>query len=154
MSRRKFGPTERAENSLCRPRFDRRCCDSARSGKGPKKTVTGFHSVIFRVANFVALCAIAYACCASPASRAQQPDFGIYARAVGFCRGVTKRPMALDLDKRVLCFDGSILLGSDVSIAGALEPNGLFVVRSFGGSASAAIALAGVMRDRHATVVV
>ena len=46
--------------------------------------------------------------------------------------------MALDLDKRVLCFDGSIPAGMDISSASALEANGLFVVRSSGGDATAA----------------
>ena len=62
--------------------------------------------------------------------------------------------MALDLDKRVLCFDGDIVSGIDGSLAKALEPAGLFVVRSFGGGASTAMALADLIRDRRATVIV
>jgi len=33
--------------------------------------------------------------------------------------------MALDLDKRVLCFDGELLSGQDVSLAKDLEEGGL-----------------------------
>jgi hypothetical protein len=62
--------------------------------------------------------------------------------------------MALDLDNRVLCFDGAISSGLNFSLAGALEANGLFVVRSFGGEALTAIALADLLRERRATVVV
>jgi hypothetical protein len=62
--------------------------------------------------------------------------------------------MALDLDKRILCFDGKILPGQDVSLAKGLEEKGLFVVRSPGGDVVTAIALADLLRDRRATVVV
>ena len=44
-------------------------------------------------------------------SRAQQPDFSDYARAAEYCRGDVKRPMALDFDGRILCFDGEISPG-------------------------------------------
>ena len=60
-------------------------------------------------------------------------DKAIYARAVEHCRGNVKRPMALDLDKRVLCFDGAILPELELSLADRLEDGGLFVMRSFGG---------------------
>jgi hypothetical protein len=62
--------------------------------------------------------------------------------------------MALDLDKRVLCFDGRILPEQDLSLANGLREGGLFVVRSFGGEGLSAIKLAEVLRERHATVVV
>jgi hypothetical protein len=100
------------------------------------------------------LCALFLVYWGADISRAQQPDLGVYARAVEFCRGRVKRPMVLDLDRRVLCFDGAIFRETDVSLAGALEPNGLFVVRSFGGDAFAAMALADTIRDRRANVVV
>lgn len=89
-------------------------------------------------------------------ARAEVSDAKIseYYRAVDICRRITKRPMALDLDKRVLCFDGQILTGLDVSIAERLEDGGLFVVRSLGGSSISAINLAEVLWERHATVVV
>jgi hypothetical protein len=62
--------------------------------------------------------------------------------------------MALDLDRRVLCFDGAISRGQDVSLARGLEENGVFVVRSPGGDVAAAVALADLLQDRRATVVV
>jgi hypothetical protein len=112
------------------------------------------HSFIFRIASFVALSASFLVCGDPKVSRAQEPDFSIYARAVEFCRGNAKRPVALDLDKRVLCFDGQILSEQDVSFAKDLEYGGLFVVRSPGGDIAAAIRLADLLRDRRATVVV
>lgn len=65
-----------------------------------------------------------------------------------------KRPMALDLDKRVLCFVGEIRSELDVSIANRLEDGGLFVMRSAGGNPLSAVRLAEALRERHATVVV
>lgn len=154
MLRRKFGLIELAEKSLYRARFSPLCRDSARSHKSLKRVAIVVHSIIARSANCVALCAIAYVCCASQVSRAQQPDFSVYARAVEFCRGVAKRPMALDLDKRVLCFDGKVLGDQDFSLANRLEDDGLFVVRSYGGDALLAINLAEVLREKRATIVV
>jgi hypothetical protein len=65
-----------------------------------------------------------------------------------------KRSMALDLDKRVLCFDGEIFPELDVSLVDRLQDGGLFVVRSFGGEQLSAIRLAEALRERHATIVV
>jgi len=62
--------------------------------------------------------------------------------------------MALDLDKRILCFDGQILPRQNISLANGLEQDGLFVVRSPGGDIAAAIILADLLRERRATVVV
>ena len=58
------------------------------------------------------------------------------------------------LDKRVLCLDGVISPDADFSLAGAQKVNGLFVVRNIGGFTSTAVALANMVRDRRATVVV
>ncbi len=64
-----------------------------------------------------------------------------------------KRPMAFDLDKRVLCFDGRILPEQDISLANRLEEGSLFVVRSLGGDVFTAVTLANLLRDRRAVVV-
>jgi hypothetical protein len=87
---------------------------------------------------------------------AQEPAFetAVYARAVEFCRGETTRPMALSADRKILCFDGQISRGEDMSSAERLEENGLFIVRSRGGGVAAAMTLANLLRDRRATVVV
>ncbi len=154
MSRGRLGQTESGKSSFHPARFSRRCSDSAQSDERQKNASVRRRSFVFRVASFTVLCALALVGWGSKTSRAEQPDFGVYARAVEFCRGVVKRPMALDLDKRILCFDGAILSGTDVSLARALEANGLFVVRSPGGEAPAAMALADLVRDRRATVVV
>jgi hypothetical protein len=62
--------------------------------------------------------------------------------------------MALDLDKRVLCFDGELHSGQDVSLANGLEANGLFLVRGFDGDIASVIRLADLLQNRRATVVV
>jgi hypothetical protein len=62
--------------------------------------------------------------------------------------------MQLSPDKQVLCFTGDIAKDLDVSSAKDLKDDGLFVVRSNGGSLGPAIALSNIIRDRHATVVV
>jgi hypothetical protein len=102
-----------------------------------------------------------FVCWGSDIARAQVPDAQVldsekttYARAVEFCRGIAKRPMALDLDERVLCFDGAILKEQDISLVNGLVEKGLFVVRSFGGEARIALTLADLLRERHATVIV
>ena len=108
-------------------------------GERQSKTASvSFRSLVLGIANSTAVCAVALVCWGLETSHAQPPEFGVYARAVEFCRGQVKRPMALDLDRRVLCFDGPILAASDFSLASALEPNGLFVVRSPGGEAPTA----------------
>jgi hypothetical protein len=87
-------------------------------------------------------------------SRERAFDKAVYARAVEYCRGGVTRPIALSDDKRILCFDGWISRGENLSPAERLEENGLFVVRSYGGSVAAAMTLANLLRDRRATVVV
>src|SRR5262249_29560265 len=62
--------------------------------------------------------------------------------------------MALSFDRRILCFDGRIDDGIDLSLVRELTDDGFFVVRSFGGNVESAIALSNLLRDRHATVVV
>jgi hypothetical protein len=136
MSRLKFGAAECEVNKFHRARFDSR------------------RSFTFRIANFVALSASFLVCYDPKTSRAQQRDFSIYAHAVEFCRGNVTRPMALDLDKRVLCFDGQLQSGEDVSIANDLEADGLFVVRGSGGDIASAIRLSDLLQSRRATVVV
>ncbi len=99
------------------------------------------------------LCALILAPC-SDIVRADEIDFSRYNRAAEFCRGNVKRPLAFDLDQRVLCFDGSLTSELDISLAKGLRPGGLFVVRSRGGAVSVAAALADILRDLHATIVV
>jgi hypothetical protein len=134
--------------------FGRRRSRAASNGEKRRRAPIFLLSFVFRLINPVALCVLAFAGWGPDFSRAEQPDFGVYARAVGYCRNVVKRPMALDLDKRVLCFDGAILPETDISLASVLESNGLFVVRSSGGEVSAAMALAATIQDRRATVIV
>jgi hypothetical protein len=76
-----------------------------------------------------------------------------YESAVEYCRGNVTRPIALSDDRRILCFDGDIF-DQDFSLIENLKENGLFVVRSFGGSIDTAIPLAGLLRNRNAIVVV
>ncbi len=151
MSGRKFAQAEFGGGEF---RFGDRCRDPTHCSNRCEQIPIGCRPFIFRIAVFILLCVPAFICCGSEASRAQQSGFGVYARAVEYCRGDVKRPIALDLDKRVLCFDGYILPGQNISLAGFLEEGGLFVVRSPGGDILTVIALANLLRDRRATVVV
>jgi hypothetical protein len=155
MSQWKPGWIERGENSFHLARSRVRC-DGSRGDKIPRAVSGSPRSFIFRVANFAALCALAFAGWGSGILCAQEADFdkASYAHAVEYCRGDVRRPMALDPDKRILCFDGEISPGLDISLAKDLEEGGLFVVRSFGSDPVTAITLAELIRDRHATVVV
>jgi hypothetical protein len=74
--------------------------------------------------------------------------------AVEYCRGSVNRPIALNDDKSMLCFDGWITPSLDMSLVDNLKENGLFVVRSFGGSVETGIALADRLRNKHAVVIV
>jgi hypothetical protein len=87
-------------------------------------------------------------------ARAQQPDFGEYHRTADYCRSGVPRPMALSPDRRILCFDGGIWREQDYSVVRALDEDGFFVVRSYGGDPDAAILLARLLAERRATVVV
>jgi hypothetical protein len=62
--------------------------------------------------------------------------------------------MALSGDQEILCFDGPIVRDMDISLASDLKENGLFVVRSAGGSVVLAVELAELLGKRHAKVVV
>jgi hypothetical protein len=154
MSCRKHGHAGLGKGSFHLLCTCRRRRDDAQGGARPNAALAGRCSFVFRVVCFTALCALAFICCGVEISPAQETDFSVHARAVEFCRGNVMRPMALDLDKRVLCFDGEISSQSNLSRAWALEFNGLFVVRSYGGEGSTAMALANLIRDRRATVVV
>lgn len=103
---------------------------------------------------WMVLCALLLVGWSTTARAAEGHDFSVYARAVEFCRGAVHRPMAVDLDRRVLCLDGDLTLELDLKLAGELEPNGLFVVRSRGGYINRAAELAEALSDRNASVVV
>ena len=77
-----------------------------------------------------------------------------YESAVNRCRGDVARPIAISDDQTVLCFDGEIMFDQDFSPVRKLKENGVFVIRSPGGSVEAAIALARLLNERHAIVVV
>jgi len=62
--------------------------------------------------------------------------------------------MALRSDKRVLCLDGWNYSEQDISLANSLEQGGHFVVRSGGGDVVTTVALANMLGEKHATVVV
>jgi hypothetical protein len=154
MSRWKFARVKSRWRAFHFGRFSDRCRGPASGGERCERISFRCRSPVLHITNLVALCALVFVGWGSDVSRAGERDFSVYARAVEFCSGVVKRPMALDLDNRVLCFDGPIQTGMDISIAGALEANGLFVVRSPGGASSTAMALADLLHDRNARVVV
>jgi hypothetical protein len=73
--------------------------------------------------------------------------------AVTYCRSYPKTVKLKD-DGAVLCFDGPILKEQGEALFHQLSQQGLFVVRSTGGYAPAAIRLANILRDKEATVVI
>ena len=150
MSCQKPGQTEHVEASRHLPHVDRRRCGGAQH----RQPSIRLRSLIWRAARFAAFCALAVVGWGSQSARAEQPDFSVYARAVEFCRSIVKRPLALDLDHRILCFDGTIRWDQDMSLVKGLLPGGLFVVRSPGGIGPTAIALADLLAERQAIVVV
>ncbi|MFZ5717365.1 MAG: hypothetical protein ACOY3N_31435 [Bradyrhizobium sp.] len=81
-------------------------------------------------------------------------DKALFYRAANYCRGVVGRPVALSDDREILCLDGRIENDADISSANKLKEGGLFVVRSAGGDVASVIALANVLRERRAVVVV
>jgi hypothetical protein len=112
-------------------------------------------AVILRVRNFVALCVVAFAGCGAEISMAEvsEAEKSSFYRAIAICQGMTKRPLALDLDKRVLCLDGDIP-EQDISLADRLQQGGIFVVRSTGVTSTIVMKFAEVLRERRARVVV
>src|SRR6185295_15859151 len=62
------------------------------------------HALIHCIRNFVALCAGAFAGWGAEISMAEVSDAeeSSFYRAIEVCKGMTKRPLALDLDRRVL----------------------------------------------------
>lgn len=100
------------------------------------------------------LCALIFVTLWLPGAGADEVDFSAYHRAAEFCRGNVKRPLAFDLDQRVLCYDGMLTTEVDIAQAKSLRSNGLFVVRSIGGDILIASTLADIVRHRNATVVV
>lgn len=83
-----------------------------------------------------------------------EADWELDHLAVEYCRGPLQRPIASGPDRRIVCFDGWIDDNMDISAIHDLQDGGLFVVRSFGGQAAAAMTLSRLLRDRHVTVVV
>jgi hypothetical protein len=112
--------------------------------------------LLIRILNLVTIYVVVLAGSGTASSLAEvsEAEKAIYTRAVEHCRGNVKRPIKLDLDQRVLCFDGEISADLDISLTGRLRDGGLAVVRSFGGYSDSAIRLAEAFRERHATVVV
>jgi hypothetical protein len=77
-----------------------------------------------------------------------------YEDAVAYCRSSVTRPIALSDDRSVVCFDGYIVAHSDFSLVKQLKDGGLFVTRNRGGVIEETIALARLLQDKHAIVVV
>ena len=92
--------------------------------------------------------------CSGQARAQQDFDRESYYRAVEYCRGDVSRPLALSPDGLILCFNGFIGAELDISLARKLKEDGLFVVRSNGGSSLTAVALSNIVRDRRAAVIV
>ncbi|MBA7464886.1 hypothetical protein ES703_76057 [subsurface metagenome] len=109
---------------------------------------------MFKVWSFLVVVTLGLLVCSSHGRAQQDFDRERYYRAVEYCRGDVLRPLALSPDGQVLCFDGEVAGDLDVSPARGLKENGLFVVRSPGGSSATAVELAEIVGDHHATVIV
>ncbi|MGJ4945885.1 hypothetical protein ACQR1W_35350 [Bradyrhizobium sp. HKCCYLS1011] len=77
-----------------------------------------------------------------------------YRRAADQCRGDVSRPMALLADKHILCFNDYVSASQDLSLVKQLEPGGLFVASAYGGDDIQTMALAELLAERNATVVI
>jgi hypothetical protein len=108
----------------------------------------------WRRATIATLCAWVSLCTNAPASRAQDVDFTPYTRAADYCRSNVARPIALSVDRRVLCFDGYVSRRADLALVSKLEQGGLFVVRSYGGEDLITMEMADLLRARNAIVIV
>lgn len=75
-------------------------------------------------------------------------------RAADYCRSAIVPPISLSEDQAILCLDGLIKNDTDISPAKKLKQGGLFVVRSAGGDIASTIALAQILSERRAVVVV
>ncbi|WP_315756138.1 MULTISPECIES: hypothetical protein [unclassified Bradyrhizobium] len=113
-------------------------------------------SCIFATARWLVVLAIVLIIVPPGKSHALQgeADWDFYHLTVEYCRGPLQRPIASGPDRRIVCFDGWIDDGMDLSAIQDLQDGGLFVVRSFGGHAVTAMTLARLLQDRQATVVV
>jgi len=154
--------SQRKTFGVCKGRFDRSWSRelffltlAACFGElGPARDIAaGLQRFTVGSVKFATLCGL-LVICSLGATRAQDIDFTPYTRAAEYCRGDVARPMALSPDKRVLCLDGWIASGQDVSLANNLEDGGYFIVRGAGGDIATTIALASLVGEKHATVVV
>jgi hypothetical protein len=142
------------ESSPNRVGFTRR--HNAPAGERHKDVAIIFRAFVCRVVNFAVLYAFAFACWGAEISRAQVSDAvrASYVDALTYCRGDVAHPLVLRIDKRVLCLDGWVFSGQDVSLANSLEQGGHFVVRNAGGDVATTITLANILGDKQAIVVV
>lgn len=98
--------------------------------------------------------AVLFLCSSRACAQGQAVDKENYYRAVEFCRGAVARPIALNADQTIACFDGKIDKKTDRALVEDLKEGGLFVVRSTGGDIASAVALSNLLGRRRATVVV
>lgn len=88
-----------------------------------------------------------------PAVALTEADRSAYAAAVAFCRTRPGR-LALEEGRSIFCFDGAVRGERDVSALKSLNSEGLFVVRSPGGTATVAASIATMLEEKKATVVI
>jgi hypothetical protein len=103
---------------------------------------------------FVFLICLSVVCRRQAAAQDVTVDRDAYYRAVDYCRHHLWSGKTLSPDRQILCFSAELVQDMDVSFANDLNENGIFAVRSPGGYGKPAMALANILRDRHATVVV
>src|SRR5579883_1624261 len=163
----KFGPGHRGERE-CGARSSTDV--GIASGRGERELVrcasAGFLPLAIQIISLAACALLAFSTVAfaldqAETSRAEtsqgqlsDADKTSYAEALAYCRGNVPRPMALRLDRRVLCFDGMMENPIDPLTIYNLAQGGLFVIRSAGGEIRTAMGLANLLLGKRATVII
>lgn len=121
-----------------------------------KKFLIDCDASIVRAAGAVFVCLFAVLCFNGGHAVAQPSDVvtASHKDALAYCSGSVMRPMALRDDKKILCLDGLIFHEADTSPARELGPDGYFVVRGFGGEATALMKLADMVAAKRTTIIV
>ena len=148
-----------AVSDECSPRQGRSKPTAYTCNRGAKSICSKAVHVAFAVFGALALAfsitSISHAQGADPESaRASDAERAGYTDALAYCRGDVSHPEALRADGRVLCFDGLISASNEIWLANNLEHGGVFVVRSAGGDADGAIALANLLLLKEAKIVI
>ncbi|WP_063710285.1 hypothetical protein [Bradyrhizobium sp. STM 3843] len=136
-----------------RKRLRTHCChDSAGQSHSARNAARRYLPSLFGVGLIALVAAVSTR--AARADDAETFDFGPYRAAAEYCRSDVARPLALSLDQRILCFDGSLPADQSLALVKRLKSGGLFVAHSMGGDHALMMKVADHLRDINATVVI